>query len=127
MSSFTSDLVVKKIGKRKWELFTPFEYHVGNEDSLEVIVVPVGFKTDFASIPQPFWSLLPPDGAYTGAAVVHDFLYATHKIDGKRTRKRCDQIFLEAMEVLDVPKWKRKIMYRAVRMFGWIGWNKKRK
>jgi hypothetical protein len=27
--------------------------------------VPVGFITDFASIPAPFWPLLPPDGEYT--------------------------------------------------------------
>ncbi|ECI4647093.1 phage tail protein, partial [Salmonella enterica subsp. salamae] len=35
-----------------------------------------------------------------------------------RTKKEADLIFLDGMTVLGVPKWKRTIMYCAVRLFG---------
>ena len=34
-----------------WNLLEPLEYHVGAADSTEIIVVPEGFRTDFASVP----------------------------------------------------------------------------
>ena len=83
--------------------------------------MPGGFITDFASVPRGLWNIFPPDGKYTQAAVLHDFLYS-NKGDvpkGKnRSKKECDQIFMEAMEVLGVPWMKRHLMYRAVRLFG---------
>ena len=121
MSSFTDKLVVTKISKRMWEVARAFEYHVGSEESAEIVSVPQGFQTDFASVPRIFWIIIPPDGEYTQAAVVHDYLYHTKKYD----REICDKIFIEAMGVLGVSLWKRKIMHRAVRMFGWIPWKKK--
>jgi len=115
------DVIVKKIGSRLWELHVPLEYRVGGADSTEIITVPKGFKTDFASIPQIFWSLAPPDGKYTGAAIVHDYLYQKKVY----SRKRSDQIFLEAMKVQKVSWWRRRLMYRAVRLFGWLAWKGK--
>ncbi|EOV0254218.1 DUF1353 domain-containing protein, partial [Salmonella enterica] len=35
-----------------------------------------------------------------------------------RTKKEADLIFLDGMTVLGVPKWKRTVMYLAVRVFG---------
>ncbi|EKP8882834.1 DUF1353 domain-containing protein, partial [Salmonella enterica] len=35
-----------------------------------------------------------------------------------RTKKEADKIFLDGMTVLGVPKWKRTVMYWAVRVFG---------
>ena len=114
MSSFTERLVVSKVDKRLWEVEREFTYYIGDEESNESVTVPEGFMTDFASIPRIFWTILPPDGEYTQAAVLHDYLYHTKIFD----RKKCDAIFLEAMTVLNVPRWKRWIIYRAVRLFG---------
>lgn len=36
----------------------------------------------------------------------------------QRTKREADKIFLDGMTVLGVPKWKRTIMYYAVRFFG---------
>ena len=58
MSQFTTLLKTNKIGKNLWVLLEPFEYHVGTYPSNEIISVPIGFKTDFASIPKIFWSIL---------------------------------------------------------------------
>ncbi|KKL66348.1 hypothetical protein LCGC14_2145860, partial [marine sediment metagenome] len=91
MSSFTKPLTVTKIGARLWLVERAFEYRVGSEDSTEVVEVPQGFTTDFASVPRVVWWLIPPDGQYTQAAVVHDFLYFSQTT----TRIEADRIFLE--------------------------------
>jgi hypothetical protein len=85
--------------------------------------VPKGVKTDGASVPRAFWSIMPPLSNYTNAAIVHDWLYQTKRIDN---RKIVDKIFLYAMAYLGVSRWKRNIMYRAVRMFGGFVWNRRR-
>ena len=123
MSQFTTPLIVEPIDARRWRLVEPFEYHIGSYPSSEVIRVPKGFVTDFASVPRIFWSILPPYNRYGKAAVLHDFCY----YKGFCTRKRCDDLFLEAMEVWTVPKWKRLVMYWAVRLFGRRAWKRYRK
>ena len=120
MSSFTQPLTVTKIGTKLWCVYIGFRYYVGAENSSNYIDVPSGFITDFASVPQLFWNLLPPDGRYTQAAVLHDYLYRSQL----RSKKESDSIFLEAMTILDVPAWKRWVMYQSVNMFGTFAWNK---
>ena len=118
MSSFTSPLIVSPIDSRKWKLIEEFDYHVGNELSPDVIHVPAGFITDFASVPRGMWNLFPPWGRYGKAAIIHDFLYQSKL----RSRHMSDLIFLEAMIVLKVAKWQATLMYYGVRMFGWLGY-----
>lgn len=84
--------------------------------------VPEGFKTDFASVPRIFWNIIPPTGDYAFAAVIHDYLYVT----GDVKRKKADTIFLTLMKKAGVSFWKRRVMYRAVRLGGWIFWDKNR-
>lgn len=116
--------LVKSIraGRQEAELLTALEYRVGSADSLEKIVVPKGFVTDFASVPKGLWNIFPPFGPWAPAAVVHDYLYKTKGAYGFYTRKQADKIFKEAMEVVGVPQWKRELMYNAVRTFGGGGW-----
>ena len=101
---------------RDWQLLQPFVYYVGTDPSEHVISVPIGFVTDFASIPRACWWLYPPTGRWGKAAVIHDYLYRTPS--QQCTRKQADQIFVEAMTVLGVPRHRRAIMYRALRIFG---------
>jgi len=58
---------------------------------------------------------------------VHDYLYERGHPD--LPRKAADDVFLEAMTDEDDPPWwtTRQIMYRAVRLGGWLGWNRYRK
>ena len=124
MSSFTDELIIEPTeDSTKWKLVQPFRYWIQELHKGPVITVPAGFVTDFASIPQMFWSVLPPWGKYGKAAVVHDYLYQTALCP----RDECDEVFLEAMEVLGVPYITRKTMYYAVRMFGQIAWDNHRK
>lgn len=115
MGSFLSPLIVEPLPDGiHWKLVKPFTFWYEDETGRYEINVPAGFITDFASVPRLFWVILPPTGRYGKAAVVHDFLYK----EGQLPRKQCDKIFLEAMMVLGVSKWKRQIMYWAVRLFG---------
>ena len=126
MSSFTTPLRVEAFSDTRWKLVEEFEYLIGDLDSGKVITVPVGFVTDFASIPRILWSILPPWGRYGKATVVHDYLYSKDGVymDGtqamKVTHKQADAIFLEAMTVLNVGKFVRTAMYLALRIYNTI-------
>jgi len=122
MPKFMKPLVVKKLESGQWEVYEELEYHVGNKDSNEVIIVPKGTLTDFASVPRGLWNIFPPDGKYSPAAVIHDYLYQTNGLDGKYTRRQSDDILFEAMGVLGVPGWKKHLMYAAVWTFGRKFW-----
>jgi hypothetical protein len=121
MSRFTNALVVTPLSDGgTWVLIKPFGYDVGEEGSADKIDVAVGFMTDFASIPRPFWAILPRWGRYGNAAVLHDWLYWTQQ----RPRPAADKIMLEAMTVLTVPAWEKYPIYWSVRAFGWFSWKR---
>src|SRR5690349_7637447 len=66
---FISGPVLAYEGLGQYRTVGPTEY-VGSSD---VITIPSDFPTDLASVPRVSWSLLPPDGVYERAAVLHDF------------------------------------------------------
>ncbi len=140
MSQFTKPLRIEQDADdpKFWTTLDAFEYHVGHLGSGEVIMVPAGFKTDFQSIPRAVWSLFGhPVDEYAVCGLGHDWLYQ-NPADGietrlervylpLRTRRRCDQIYLEMNKVLGCPWWKRTGKYLGTRAGGWVGWNKYRK
>ncbi|ECJ4438861.1 DUF1353 domain-containing protein [Salmonella enterica subsp. diarizonae] len=113
MSRFTTPAILEMLGHYNWRVHEPFAFYL-SEDNSDAIEVPAGFITDLATIPRIFWSLMPPDGKYAKAAIIHDYLYD----NALRTKREADRIFLDGMTVLGVPRWKRTIMYWAVRLFG---------
>ena len=87
--------------------------------------VPADFITDGASIPRPFWPLFSPTGKHMRAAVLHDYLY--HQLHSnhddkvrKAQRRDYDKLFYLAMLDSGVARWRAKLMYWAVRVFGWL-------
>lgn len=104
----------------KYILAEEYIYKINNYE----IVVPKGFRTDLASVPLALRVFFPRDGEYTPAAVVHDFLYSKFNKTGIN-RELADKIFLFIMKELKVAKYKRKMMYKAVRIFGELAWEKK--
>jgi hypothetical protein len=123
VSRFTAILLVSPLADGKtWVVMRPFGYDVGAEGSENRIDVPVGFQTDFASIPRPFWIILPKWGTYGNAAVVHDWLYWSQS----RPRAAADRVLYEAMGVLGVGAVTRFCIYHAVRIFGGLAWMRNR-
>lgn len=115
MSSFTTPARFELMDDGyTFMLLENFEYHVGEYPSEEIIKVPKGFITDLASVPRIFWNICPPQGQYAKAAIVHDYLY----VIAFRDKAYADNVFLEAMKVLGVPLWRRKLMHLAVKYFG---------
>lgn len=110
-----------EIGYDVWSLKTGFKFYIDERDDNRWAFVPANYLTDGASVPRPFWWLLPPWGIYGQAAVLHDHLCETLTILESGvvctiTRARADSIFKQAMKVAGVPAWKRNLMYIAVRV-----------
>lgn len=110
---FKTELTIRRIigVKNCWQTVEPLVWK-SNKDE---IVVPAGFIYDGASVPRVFTNIFPKSGErYDRAACLHDFLYATRMLD----RKRCDEIFYEAMKFDKMTKWKAWVIYKSVRLFG---------
>jgi hypothetical protein len=114
MARFTEDvLVVNHLSGRvfEWEMREPMTYRLVDSDDAEFVTVPPEFKTDFASVPRPFWFWIAPWGRHGRAAIVHDFLYQNGSITDLRKptadrlrrppKSEADRIFRAAMAVLD--------------------------
>jgi hypothetical protein len=126
MSEFIGKFLLERgIGKDSWQLYRPLVYR--SSFLRRDILVPKGFTTDFASIPRFFHRLLPKNGEYDAAAVVHDWLYAKAPevfpgADESTMKMIADLVFLEAMKAIGVPWWKRTVMYEAVNWGGFMAW-----
>lgn len=123
MSSFTTPLDLRANDDgRTFTLLTEFDYEIGELGSNRIIRVPSGFVTDFASVPQIFWNILPPWGQYGKAAVLHDWNYTRQEF----SRVFCDDLLMESMTALGVSWWKRFLIYNGVRLGGWVTWDEHR-
>jgi len=115
MSTFTTPAILKLLDNKLFVVEEKFEFKLDHPElGKDVIKVPKDFVTDLASTPRALWWLFPPIGRYAKAAIVHDYLY----VAAYKNKRFADKVFYEAMGVLGVPLWKRKIMYLAVKLFG---------
>jgi hypothetical protein len=119
MPQFLTELAITRTVGVKPIVYTLAEDLVYVSDIFGTIVVPAGFKTDFASVPRLPLIYLLFGNVTQGPAVIHDYLYShlTTKT-AKYTQKTADKVFLEAMLHIGVPVWQGYVMYWAVRMFG---------
>lgn len=85
--------------------------------------VPRGYQGDLSSIPRLFWMIFPPQTSRK-ACWPHDYYYSEQV--GK-TRAEADQVLLEGMIAEGLGKVRRQIIYRAVRLGGWMYWNKRQR
>jgi hypothetical protein len=117
---FDSDLSIQAASPTTWRVIAPLIW-TGRED--DTFTVPVGFLTDFATVPRFLHWLVLPYGAYTRAAVLHDWLLTELDArDGSGTwdtapanSRDTDGIFRAAMRDLGVGWAKRWTMWAAVR------------
>lgn len=128
-SRFRTPLIAEELDTGEARLVEPLVYE-GNDDTF---TVPVGFVTDFASVPRLLWLLFPPRGKHTKAAVLHDYLYrckpgSMENVFSGPTISRLDAdgLFYRAMREDGTKLIRAWIMYTAVRWFGWIPWRQTR-
>lgn len=90
-----------------------------------IVRVPKGYITDFASTPTIIWPILPPHGALVIASLPHDWGYSHGGKSGLLPKRWWDALFHDLIVITpDVPKWKRKVAYPAVKLFGQGGWQR---
>lgn len=121
MSAFQSDLVtrIERPGSRPRNTYFLTEPLVYQSELIGRVEVPVGFQTDFASIPRFAWRYIDPeDAGICYPSVVHDFLYTTQST----SRETADQVLREAMQVAGARVDQRAVVYRMVRLFGGSHW-----
>lgn len=94
-----------------------FRDHAGRR-----FVVPKGFRTDLASIPQVLQAVIGKWERHAPAAVLHDWLYVVQILP----RSAADRTFAVALYAAGVPLWKRLAMWAAVRVFGGRAWRRNR-
>ena len=116
-SIFFTDVTVRYLDDETAELEKELVYQ--SKLLRRSIVVPIGFVTDFASVPRLPITFALTGGKAKASAIIHDFLYQTHLCEG---RKQADRVFLEAMEVTEVSWWRRILMYNGVRFGGGSSW-----
>lgn len=122
MSAFLTELQVELVsdatnsGRGTWRLTAPLVYQ--SDVAKQTFTVPVGFETDFASVPRtPVAFLLTADSAHAASAL-HDALYSFHWVP----RAVADAVLREASLVTGVPAWRAALMYLGVRAFGASHW-----
>jgi hypothetical protein len=98
------------------------DYFFCAPETKQVIRLPRGYQTDFASIPWVARLLVDRFGSSLEPAAIHDWLYSVggRETNADRDAKRADadRIFLDALEDNGVGLATRTIMYLAVRLFG---------
>lgn len=127
-TGFDSELSLQAASATTWRVLAPLIW-TGTNEPPDTFTVPVGFVTDLTTVPRFLHWLILPYGAYTRAAVLHDWLLAGLAGSGSRTRqvavgsdnqpitsRDTDGIFRRVMEDLGVPWAKRWVMWAAVRV-----------
>ena len=108
-----TELKTTPIDDKYWLVNEEYRY----QTSKGLVVVPKGFRTDYASVPRVFRNIINSYGKHGRAAVVHDWLYSS-RCEVNISRAEADKIFLEIMVEWNVKKYKRILMYILVRIFG---------
>ena len=114
---FIGRCVTEGVAPYRWRLVEDFGYQTqaGN-----ILVVPAGFETNFASVPRLLWPILPlSDAVYDKAAVLHDYAVSHRHLIGY-SRMDCHRLFREVLLFSGCGRVKTGVMYGAVVVFCWV-------
>lgn len=124
----SDSLRVKRLSDGKRQILSGFHVKIIDKCCVEE-EVPIGanFKTDYSSLPFGLrWTM---DWSRVDVAgVVHDWLYATNKAHNMK-RLQTDRIWRDIARSGDhrAYRWQAAAGWLALRIFGWITWNKYKK
>lgn len=104
---------IQPFGRRDWKLLEDYTIKISDQHS---VTVPVGFVTDFASIPGALqWFITPHESGIRRAALLHDWLYATHQ---GYSRGQIDKTFEKLMREDGMKRYRAKLSFWTVSLFG---------
>jgi len=143
MSQFTSQLFLRSFSAQEvtaagseaqlYEVTHDFTYlsdKLGRVVTVpgRVAAAPIGFVTDFASIPRAAWEIIDPeDPIIAWPSVIHDYLYSCKgKLpDGfAYNREKADAVLREGMQACGASSLIRNAVYQAVRLGGGSHWQR---
>jgi hypothetical protein len=108
--TYKSSLNIRVLSDAMFELVSPFIVQLDEDE----VIVPTGFKTDFASVPRLPIVYLTLGGLGDEAAVLHDYLYSR----AMYPREDCDMYFYLALRESGIGYLAAKAMYLGVRVGG---------
>ena len=121
------------IGTRNWTVAEDWVFRMEGD----WYVIPAGFTFDGASIPKFLHTWLSPTGVLLMGGLVHDFAYkyetllkntkTKKKTIGNITQKKADLIFRDINIEQNGFHLLNKLAYWALRIGGFVAWNKHRK
>lgn len=90
-----------------------------------IMFIHKGFVWDASSTPRLLWWLLPPEGDFEIASLIHDYFYFYKCLDRKQADK---EMLIWSKKVNSTKKISLKNIdnytrYLGVRLFGWLVWN----
>ena len=118
-------------------MFTPLENgHIRLDEPITQLIVErgghvhrvtvhAGYVSDGASIPRWFWPIIGPPmrAGYLVPAVIHDYL--CEQAQNYHDRVIADAVFFKLLWEHGIPRWKRAMMFVAVRTQGRLTWRRK--
>jgi hypothetical protein len=111
MPFVSTEVVVSRYSDRLWRL----EKEIVYKGKYQTWIVPVGFLTDFASVPAMVQWLIPSTGTYTQAAILHDYFCAVGIRNGEISARDTDGVFRRVMRELETPPLRRWLIWTGVR------------
>ena len=109
---FTTPLVVRRLDSCHWVLIAPLSY----QGSVDQWTVPSNYRTDFATVPRWLQSFVQATGAWTLAAVLHDWMITDGIPAGVITSRDTDGVFRRVLREEGVGPVRRWAMWAAVRL-----------
>lgn len=123
MASSRACAMFQPDGPRYMRVTTPIWEDITNLPGiLHAVEIPVGYRFDGASIPRLAWAIIGPpfEPDFCLAACVHDYYCDhSHEIGDYQARVIGDAVFFALLKKAGVPRWRRVLMYMAVRLNSW--------
>ena len=127
---FWGALMLWVFGTRHWEITKDFSYSINKQN----FIIPKGFKFDGASVPKFLAQFLSPVGVLLIGGLIHDYGYKYEtlllkngKTIGIRSQQWMDKTFRDINIEVNGFYFLNYLAYWALRLGGWVAWNKHRK
>lgn len=112
------------VGRDRFQFVKPMPVYIKfiNEQTADKYLIPIGFETDFGSVPWIAQPLIPKNGDWdiSVAYFIHDWNYTIHK----HSRKYSDELLYVMLIYAGMNKFKAKTVWQAVNLFGKSAWDK---
>lgn len=89
------------------------------------VTIPVGFTTDFGSVPQVGRAVIANVSCYDPAYILHDWMFSTLYVGPEVSFHGANTLLRRNLGDLGMPAWQRFLVYWAVELGGKSHWRTK--